>query len=193
MPKVKCYPDKDELHKLLLYNLNTGQLVWKKRTAAMFTATDARNADHACAQWNSRFAGKEALTKVNLGYRCGRLNYQYVLAHRVIWKWMTGEEAKEVDHIDGNRSNNAWNNLRSVTASLNRRNASIRADNTSGVTGVTYVKRRDRWQAGMNIAGKYVYLGLFTSKEEAVLARKVAERKYGFHPNHGRDNSNPAA
>jgi hypothetical protein len=186
MPKTNALLDQDTLHELLLYRPSTGQLFWKKRTVAMFAATDGRNAEHACNQWNSRWAGKEAFTKVNLGYRCGRLNYQYVLAHRVIWKMMTGEEAKEIDHIDGNRSNNAWANLRSVTASLNRRNATRRSDNTSGYTGVT-LDTRGRWRAGINIGGKLIHLGVFPTREEAASARKRAEADYGFHTNHGRE------
>ena len=185
MPKANLAPSQDELRRLLTYNQNTGKLTWNKRSASMFAATESRTADHACAQWNSRFAGKEALTKTNLGYRCGRLNYQYVLAHRIIWKMMTGEDAKEIDHIDGNRSNNAWSNLRSVNASLNRRNAARRSDNTSGCTGVT-LDTRGRWQAGMSMNGKFMYLGSFATKEEAIAVRKSWEAEYGFHKNHGR-------
>jgi hypothetical protein len=123
MPRSKTLPSRDELRALLRYDQKTGQLFWRYRSKEMFQVSNGgRTPQHACDQWNARWADKEALTKINIGYRCGRLNYQYVLAHRVIWKLMTGEEANEIDHIDGNRGNNTWNNLRSVTTSINRRN-----------------------------------------------------------------------
>ena len=141
MPKTNALPDKDTLNKLLRYVPTTGQLFWKVRTKEMFQVPEGgRSSDHACNQWNSRFAGKEALTKTNIGYRCGRLNYQYVLAHRVIWKMMTGEEANEIDHIDGNRGNNKWQNLRSVTTSINRRNKPGSLDRRNAI------KRGNNWK-----------------------------------------------
>lgn len=179
-------PPKEELDRLLRYEPTTGRLFWRKRAEDMFT-DGGHSAAHTCAKWNSRFAGKEALTKVNLGYRCGRLNYRYVLAHRVIWKLMTGEEPVEVDHIDGDRANNRWKNLRHVTSAGNNRNAARRSDNTSGVVGVVWHKRRRKWMAGTSIGGKYQFLGLFNDFDEAVAARKAAERLSDFHPNHGRD------
>lgn len=186
MKKSKELPSKEELDKLLRYEPKTGLLFWRKRTEDMFT-DGGHSAAHTCAKWNSRFAGREALTKVNIGYRCGRLNYQYVLAHRVIWKMMTGADPIEVDHIDGDRSNNRWTNFREVTSSGNNRNSSRRSDNTSGVVGVFWNKQRGKWMAITALHGKQQYLGLFTSFDEAVAARKAAEVEHGFHPNHGRE------
>ena len=163
----KGLPDQEELHRLLRYDQTTGQLFWRARKPEMFAATPNRSTEHACAQWNSRFAAKEALTKTNVGYRCGRLNYQYVLAHRVIWKMMTGAEAEEIDHIDGNRSNNSWSNLRSVSASINRRNAARRSDNKSGVTGVWWNAQKQKWQAAISLGGKQKHVGFFDTIEEA--------------------------
>jgi hypothetical protein len=182
----KIYPSKEELDRLLRYDPKTGLLWWRKRTPDMFASTRHTTEVNA-SKWNNRWAGKEALTKLNLGYRCGRLNYDYVLAHRVIWKMVTGEDAIEVDHIDGDRSNNRWNNLRSVDASSNRKNAARRKDNTSGVVGVFWFKRDKKWAAGTNLNGKYKLLGLFDDFDQAVAARKAAERKHDFHPNHGRE------
>ena len=81
MPRAKKLPDKDELWRLLSYDRKTGRLTWNWRTPQMFTET-TRSREHACAQWNSRYAGKEAFTKINVGYRCGSLLNQAVLAHR---------------------------------------------------------------------------------------------------------------
>jgi hypothetical protein len=184
--QTKELPSQTELSALLRYEPKTGLLFWKKRTEDMFKDA-GHSAAHTCSKWNSRFAGREALTKVNVGYRCGRLNYRYVLAHRVIWKLVTGEDAVEVDHIDGDRSNNRWSNLRSVTSSGNRRNSAKRSDNTTGVVGVVWNSARGKWMAGTHLHSGYQYLGLFDSFDDAVAARKAAERENDFHPNHGRE------
>ena len=178
---------KEELNNLLSYDPKTGRLFWKKRTPEMFSSEDGgRSAHHTCKQWNSRFSGKEALVKNVHGYKGGRINYSYVLAHRIIWKMVTGEEPNEVDHIDGDRSNNRWSNLRDVSSQGNKRNAKLRSDNTSGVVGVTWHSTRKRWCAFIIIDGKCVSLGTFREFEEAVAARKAAEIAHNFHANHGR-------
>jgi hypothetical protein len=184
--RPKELPSQEELNALIRYEPKTGLLFWRKRTEDMFPG-GRHTAAHTCAKWNSRHAGKEALTKTVNGYRGGRLNYRYVLAHRVIWKMMTGEDPIEIDHIDGDRQNNRWSNLRDATSSDNSRNSAMRSDNTSGVIGVVWHKRHRKWMAGTSIGGKYQFLGLFDDFDKAVAARKAAERKQNFHPNHGRD------
>ena len=154
----------------------------------MFTSMDAHKS------WNARFADREALTAVNHGYRRGLINRNSAYAHRVIWKMMTGVDAEELDHIDGDRTNNAWHNLR-FGARENQRNCQLRHDNTSGCVGV--VKRGDRWIAQIGVNGTTKHIGIYATRQEAVHARKQAETGFGFHPNHGREaateDSNPAA
>lgn len=168
-------PSQEKLRKLLRYDPNTGQLFWKKRPP------DMNSAD----MFNTRFAGKEAFTALNHGYRRGLLFKQSVYAHRVIWRLVTGEEAKELDHIDGNPLNNRWNNLRAVTRKMNQRNAARRSDNASGVVGV--VERRGRWIAQIGVFGTTKHIGIYETKAAAIKARKAAELEYGFHTNHGRE------
>lgn len=185
MKSLKKLPSKEELNTLLRYEPHTGLLFWRKRTEDKFVNVGSHSLAHTCAKWNGRFADKEALTKMNLGYRCGRLKRDYVMAHRVIWKLMTGDDPIQVDHIDGDRSNNRWDNLRDVTSAENHRNAARRSDNTSGVVGVYWDKRMRKWTA--SIVLKSLYLGSYDSFEDAVAARKAAEVEYGFHANHGRE------
>jgi len=59
-------------------------------------------------------------------------------------------------------------------------------NNTSGVTGVYWNKRDRKWQAMIKVNNKQIHLGYFEGKTEAITARKIAEIKYGFHPNHGK-------
>jgi hypothetical protein len=120
------------------------------------------------------------MTKSHDGYWYGRIFYQQVLAHRVAWKIMTGVDPTEIDHIDGNRGNNKWSNLRDGTRSDNLRNVSLKRNNKSGSMGVSFSKRQQKWIAS-------IWLGSFDSKEEAIEIRKKYEALLGYHANHGRD------
>lgn len=129
----------------------------------------------------------------NRGYKWDKLFGHMFLAHRLIWFYMTGEHPTgEIDHIDGDRLNNKWNNLREVAAFENARNQGERKDNTSGCRGVTYRKNGyglKRWVARISHKGTRHLLGYFHTREEAVKARKQAEIDYGYHENHAKRSS----
>jgi len=111
--------------------------------------------------------GTEAGNFRHDGYRklkfCGK---QY-LVHRVAWllhhgSWPVGD----IDHIDGNPSNNKLSNLRDVPHNVNiqnRKAATIK--NKTGFLGV--VKRRNKYAAHIHRNGKQIYLGLFDTPELA--------------------------
>lgn len=139
----------------------------------------------AAKRWNSKHAGKLAFTSETGGYRQGCIFKRRLLAHRVIWKWVTGEEPPELDHINHLRSDNRWDNLRPVTRTENCQNHSPRQDNQSGVTGVFWEKSCSRWRAQIRLNGKSKHIGVYDNLEDAVAARKQAELQHGFHPNHG--------
>jgi len=84
----------------------------------------------------------------------------------------------EIDHINRNRLDNRFENLRSVTFGQNNMNVSVGTNNTSGVTGVSWHKGARKWQAGIMLDYKNKHLGLFERKQDAIDARKEAERKY---------------
>lgn len=54
---------------------------------------------------------------------------------------------------------------------------SLKINNTSGYTGVTYNKRRNKWAASIMFRKKLYFLGYHDKKEDAVKARKLAEEK----------------
>ena len=132
-------------------------------------------------------AGSEAGSADQQGYIVVRLNGKDYKAHRIIWEMHYGPipEGMEVDHIWHNRKDNRIENLRLVTRTGNGRNQSKFATNTSGVTGVNWNSQAGKWRAEIYVGGKHISLGLFTIFNDAVLARKSAEAKYGFHKNHG--------
>lgn len=108
-------------------------------------------------------------------------------AHRMAWLYMTGELPEEVDHINGDGTDNRWENLRAADRLSNQKNMRKSTRNTSGVVGVHWHNARSKWAAGIVADGKHYHLGLFADFDEAVTARKEAEVLHGFHPNHGAD------
>jgi len=140
----------------------------------------------SCNRWNTKFAGKIAGTVNNNGYvRINNFGKLYQ-AHRLAFLYMEGTYPDEqVDHIDHNRGNNKWSNLRPATHSENSRNLSLSSRNTSNIIGVYWYKGYQKWRAAIKINGKFKHIGYFSKKTDATKARKQAEIKYGFHANHG--------
>lgn len=85
---------------------------------------------------------------------------------------------KEFDHIDRNPFNNRRYNLRKANDTENAQNHSIRKDNTSGVTGVSWNKQRQQWCAYIQVDKQRIVLGFFNHKNDAVVVRLTAEQKY---------------
>ena len=82
----------------------------------------------------------------------------------------------DIDHISRDRQDNHIENLRHVSRQCNLRNASMRTDNTSGVTGVSWNKKLDKWNAQIFVNGKRFFLGNHEDFEEAVAHRLAAEQ-----------------
>ena len=176
------------LRLVLRYEPDTGKLYWRRRPVWLFRET-RRSAASVCVGWNSRWAGAAAFTAQKDGYLAGRIFDRMYRAHRVMWVLQTGVWPEdEIDHINHDRSDNRWCNLRAVTKSQNQRNASISSNNTSGVLGVSRCSpgsQRRGWRARIYVDGDHIELGRFTRKEDAAAARKAADIKHGFHANHG--------
>ncbi len=83
----------------------------------------------------------------------------------------------EVDHINGNKSDNRWRNLRHVTHACNMQNQKMYSTNTSGFTGVSYRKRSGKWEAGIMVRQKIIYLGAHDDVISAALARVIFENQ----------------
>jgi hypothetical protein len=169
-------PTIEELHKLLSYSPDTGALTWRARR-------DVK------ASWNTRYAGKPALACIHEdGYRKGRIHRVLFRAHRVAWALHHGSWPElDIDHINGDRSDNRITNLRQVTRSENQRNMRLPSDNKSGVVGVYWSTARKKWVAEIrNAQGRKRHLGVFEDLEDAATARRAAELDEGYHQNHGR-------
>lgn len=138
-----------ELRRLLDYNPDTGILTWRVRAARRIKVGDPAG---SCAH--------RGYLKVKV--KCG----QY-LAHRLAWFWVHGEwPSLDVDHIDGNTSNNRLSNLRLATKSQNLANRGAPSVNTSGFKGVA-ARLGGGWRARIRVDGKNIELGTFYTPEEA--------------------------
>lgn len=190
----KPLPSQEVLRQLLDYDPETGALKWRERGVEWFAASQVMTSEQNCARWNRSFAGKPALASIACrGYPSGAILGQRALAHRVAWKWVTGRDPSEVDHINGIRSDNRWENLRDVDRPENAKNRRLSARNTSGSVGVYWCKRLESWRVRICVDGRRFHLGHFQTLEEAKAARKAADGKYGFHANNGAAMENQGA
>lgn len=147
------------------YDGETGHLFWTNDTSVP-----------------PRVRGKRALgARSGSGYYFGSLDGRYLQSHRVIWKLATGVDPEEIDHIDGDQSNNRLSNLRSVSHQQNCRTRGVYATNTSGTTGVSWIEREQKWMASIHADGKAHNLGLYASKDAAIAARTIAEQTLGYN------------
>lgn len=158
-------PDQAKLLDVFGYDPQTGKVTYKK---------DSRNA----------LKGVEAGYKHHEGYKSISIGKKEYLLHRVIWMMQTGVWPDQVDHIDHDRSNNRWSNLREVVSRDNQLNTSKSRNNTSGVTGVRILPS-GRYCSYIMVHRKQISLGTYDDLEDAILARKAGELQYGFHINHG--------
>lgn len=100
-------------------------------------------------------------------------------AHRLAWVWMTGNWPKEdIDHINGDRLDNRFVNLREATRSQNLMNSGLKARNKTGHIGVNFDKDRNKFVAQIKVNKKQKHLGRYSKLEDAVSARKAAEEIY---------------
>ena len=120
------------------------------------------------------------------GYWVIRLNGKLYFEHHLVWLMEYGSlPSEQLDHINGDKTDNNIGNLRLVSNRENHLNMPLQRNNKSGVPGVHFAKDRGKYMAYIHDK-KMVTLGYFEDFFEAVCCRKSAEVKYGYHNNHGR-------
>ncbi len=125
-------------------------------------------------------AGDEVGLSVNsAGYKQVTINGKSYLLHRIIWLYVNGSLPVEImDHINRDKTDNRICNLRLVSKRENNINQGLRKDNTTGYKGVSYSKSKRKYVSHMRDIGKRVYLGAFTTAQEASIAySKACERR----------------
>lgn len=118
--------------------------------------------------------GVEAGCDNGHGYVRIRISGRRYLRSRLAYYWMTGEWPELVDHINGDKADDRWCNLRLADKSTNAINSNIRVDNTAGAKGV-YKTRTGKWAAQIQKNGVNRHLGTFDTMEEAASARAESE------------------
>lgn len=83
-----------------------------------------------------------------------------------------------VDHINGNSLDNRRSNLRVCTNAENGRNRKTASNNTSGHRGISWSKRKGKWECYIKIDGKQLHVGFFDDLADAACARVEAEVKH---------------
>lgn len=125
------------------------------------------------------------------GYRRIIIDYQKYYEHQLAWFYIYGEWPYEIDHIDGDRSNNAIANLRVCDRTQNGFNAE-RSTGSSGLRGAYLDKRTTRWYSKIQVRGQVEYLGTFGTPEDAHSAFMAAAEKYhGEFAYHNRPSKGP--
>jgi len=132
---------------------------------------------------NKRVAG---VLSASSGYLTTCVNATPYLNHRLIFLMFKGYFPDEIDHINGDKSDNRIENLRECTTSQNQFNAKLRKDNTSGIKGVSWDRKSKSWTARIKLNKEKIFLGCFWDKEVAAQIVRIERiRLHGEFANHG--------
>lgn len=157
------------LREFLKYDPETGKICWLVKRTNNATAN----------------VGDEAGGVDENGYRRIMFDGKKYRAHRLAFVFMGLPMPAQVDHINGNRADNRWCNLRAADALINARNAKRREGSATAVTGVGYSKQHNKWKVRINNCGVTEYLGLFSDRTAAIAARMARQRELGYSDRHG--------
>ena len=113
------------------------------------------------------------------GYLRSKVDRKLEYNHRVAWCHYYRESPPEfIDHINRVRTDNSIKNLRACTLSQNQSNRKVSSNNTSGFTGVSFMKSRGKYKATIYKNSKPIYLGLYDTAELASEAYKKSQAVY---------------
>lgn len=160
----------ERLRELLHYDPDTGALTWKSRPLSDFKDGKRLKAITIWRKWHATFAGYVAgCIRYTDKMHVVRVDDVLYCAHQLAWLYMTGEwQESEIDHIDLDRSNNRWSNLRPATRRQQMGNRRVLPMSGTGFKGVE--KRWNRYRAYINCEGQRRRLGQFDTPEEASAA-----------------------
>lgn len=161
MPTAQSTVTHEKLLDILHYDESSGLFTWKESRLGTKPKTKKN------AGCNSR------------GYVVVRIDGVLYGAHRLAWFYVHGKwPDKHIDHIDGNKSNNAIANLRDVTRAQNMQNIKgTRSHSKSGLLGVVFCKTTGRWKVEIQTRKKRKWVGRFDTQAEASAAYLKAKRE----------------
>lgn len=151
---------------ILEYDQLTGVFKWKYRA-------------DATSRWNGRYSGKNAGSIGSTGHVRICINDKMYLAHRLAWLMIHGVwPANEIDHINGEPSDNRLVNLREATRQENQQNRRRHCSNKSGLKGIYKNKIGTTWAATIYWFGRKIHVGNFPTAEAAHAAYCAAARNH---------------
>ena len=180
MPLARPYPPQNLLHKVFDYNSETGIFIWRHREVRDFPGMSIRSLKFV----NSRHAGTQAgCQSKTRGYRAIKISCFApgdFKAHRLAWIYVYGsiDRNLQIDHINQDPTDNRIGNLRLVTISINRHNAALQINSTSGYPGVSWKSSQNCWHVRITVRGIRHHLGNSKSLAEAIQIRKAAEARF---------------
>lgn len=149
----------DTINEYLSYDQETGEIKWKKPPHHLIKPGD-----------NAGFFEPR-------GYLVIQFKKTFFKGHRIAWAIVNNEfPSGEIDHIDGNPSNNKISNLRVVDRSKNQMNRRISTNNKSGIKGVHFCKSKQKWISRISCGKSRIHIGQFDSFDEAFQKRKEIEK-----------------
>lgn len=166
---VKPLPSVEYLRECFDLDRATGVLVWRSRPRNHFQS------DVSWSKTNCRQAGKAITSRNAAGYIRAAINGDRYYVHRIVLKMISGvDPPPEIDHRDGDRSNNSPDNLRPASHQENLFNQRRRCTNLVGAKGVW--KKRGKFVAAITRDGKSTHLGTFDTLAEAASAYAAASQ-----------------
>jgi hypothetical protein len=159
----------------LRHDRETGDFHWLARPESHFAT------QRAARSWNSKYANTCAGTVGADGRVSIHLSRRLLKAHRLAWLFERGHwPYQQIDHVNGNPSDNRIGNLRQATNTQNQYNRGANKNNTSGHKGAYWDKPRDKWRAQIMLNRKAVFLGHYETAAAAGEAyRRAAEKAHG--------------
>lgn len=152
-------PSQSEL--LSLFDYRDGVLYWKNARGKKTKAGDKAGS----------FCNTLKYCRITIDKRIYRL-------HRVIWKMLKGYDPIDLDHINRVKHDNRIENLREVTQSQNLCNRGLFKNNTSGITGVSFHSKSNKWRVRIHYKKICTQLGVYDDYELACLVAEEARDKY---------------
>lgn len=145
------------VRELLDYEPDTGWLIWKIQRPGKPAGSRAGYVNGIADQFH--------------GYREVWVGKRVYHSARLIMFWMTGDWPEEtVDHINLDRADDRWENLRLATQAENCANRGLKSDNKSGFKGVSWSQQAQKWYASIKIKGKSRNLGHYVNITDAATA-----------------------
>lgn len=182
MRKTITLPDVNYLNECFCL-LENGLLIWKARPSSHFGNI------REYKTFNKKYLGRVAGCKRNDGYMGIFIFKKMFKAHRIIYRMAHGEipDGFEVDHINGDHTDNSPANLRLASSSQNCQNRKNRSDNISGVKGVWFCNTRKKFIAqimSFGVEKKECFASLQDAEKWIVEVRKEMHGNFANNGTH---------